>query len=230
MQKLVNLIVVLVLLFVLYIYLENRSYDVAYVKSSIDGQEYLVRNMPDKHQAADLLAKVKAKLIILTQYLTNIEDDKLEKYVKKGELDEMKDNIKQLNTRFQPDNISESTPHEKYTSYSVNKGEKIVFCLRAKNKQEQLVKENVIVFVALHELAHVMTKSVGHTDEFWNNFQFLLKIAVKLKLYHNTNYNNKPVDYCGTQITDTPLKKEDEIMNNANNDTIQQSNNEANDQ
>jgi predicted metal-dependent hydrolase len=219
MQKLVNLIVVLVLVFILYIYLENRSYDVTYVKSSIDGREYLVRNMPDRHQAADLLAKVRNKLESVTNYIANIDDNKLKKYSKKIGFEEMKDNIERLKNRFQPDNISESTPHEKYTSYSVNKGEKIIFCLRAKNKGEQLVKENVIVFVALHELAHVMTKSVGHTDEFWTNFQFLLKIAVKLQLYKNTNYNNNPVDYCGTKITDTPLKKEDEILNHNNNST-----------
>lgn len=218
MQNLVNFIVVIVLLFVLYIYLENRTYDVMYVKSSVDNKEYLVRNLPDKQQAADLLAKVRGRLVALTQYLSQLDDDKLKRYSKNATLEEMKENIERLNTRFQPDNISESTPHEKYTSYSVNKGEKIVFCLRAKNKKEQLVSENVIVFVALHELAHVMTKSVGHTDEFWSNFQFLLKIAVKQKLYQNTNYNNNPVDYCGTKITDTPLKKEDEILNH-NNDT-----------
>lgn len=218
MQELVNLIIVLVLLFVLYIYLENRSFDVTYVVSTVDGQQYLVRNLPDKQEAANLLAQVKIKLTTLTQYLAEIDDKTLQKYVK-DDLADMKENINRMNTRFQPNNISESTPHEKYTSYSVNKGEKIVFCLRAKNKKEQLVKENVIVFVALHELAHVMTKSVGHTDEFWNNFQFLLKVAVKLKLYQNTNYNSQPVDYCGTQITDTPLKKEDEIINNANNNS-----------
>ena len=33
-------------------------------------------------------------------------------------------------------------------------------------------------FVALHELSHVMTVSVGHTQEFWENFKFLLKEAV----------------------------------------------------
>lgn len=217
MEELVNLIIVLVLLFVLYIYLENRSYDVVYVKSTIDGHEYLVRNMPDKQDAADLLAKVKHKLSTLNQYLSNIDDKTLQKYIKDDNIEHMKDNINRMATRFQPDNISESTPHEKYTSYSVNKGEKIVFCLRSKNKHEQIVKENVIVFVALHELGHVMTKSVGHTDEFWSNFQFLLKVAVKLKLYNNTNYNNQPANYCGTQITDTPLKKEDELLNNANN-------------
>ena len=36
------------------------------------------------------------------------------------------------------------------------------------------------------------------------------------EIYHL--YNNKNQEYCGTQITDTPLKKEDEILNH-NNDT-----------
>jgi hypothetical protein len=220
MQKLVNFIVILVLIFILYIYLENRSYDVMYVKSTIDGNEYLVRNMKDKQEAANLLAKVRAKLVMLTEYLVGLDDAKVKLYSKKATFEEMKSNIDRLKTRFQPNNISESTPHEKYTSYSVNKGEKIVFCLRAKNNKEHLVSENIIVFVALHELAHVMTKSVGHTDEFWSNFQFLLKIAVKLKLYQNTNYNNNPADYCGTKITDTPLKQEDEILNNNNNNNV----------
>ena len=215
MQNLVNLIVTLVLIFILYIYLENKSYDVTYVKSTIDGNEYLVRNMDDKQDAANLLAKIRQKLTSLTQYLVNLDDTKLSEYLNNPEnVEQMRENINRLNERFKPNNLSESTPHEKYTSYSVNKGEKIVFCLRSRDKLEKLVQENIIVFVALHELAHVMTKSVGHTDEFWENFQFILKIAVKNKLYTNTNYNDSPVEYCGTQITDTPLKKEDEIYNN----------------
>lgn len=217
MENLINLIVALVLIFCLYIYLENKTYDVSYVKSSIDGNEYLVRNMEDSHLAADLLANIKVKLTTLTDYLANMSMEDIKKHSDKTDASQMKENIDRLKYRFRPDNISESTPNDKYTSYSVNKGEKIVFCLRNKDRKQELVKENIIIFVALHELSHVMTKSVGHTDEFWTNFQFLLKIAVKLKLYQNTDYNNNPVDYCGTQITDTPLKRENEIQNN--NDT-----------
>lgn len=213
MQGLVNLIVCLVLLFIIYIYLENKTYDVTYVTSQVDGKEYLVRNKGDKQEAANLLSQVSNKLSQVVSQLSNMDDDTLKKYTGSIPLEQTKDNINRVQTRFQPSNISESTPNDKYTSYSVNKGEKIVFCLRSKDEKEELVKENIIIFVALHELTHVMTKSVGHTDEFWQNFQFLLKVAVKLKLYHNVNYNNDPVKYCGTEITDTPLKKEDEVRN-----------------
>ncbi len=63
------------------------------------------------------------------------------------------------------------------------------------------------MFVAIHELSHIMTESVGHTEEFWNNFRILLRVAIELKLYRNLDYSNNPVDYCGTKITDTPLKE-----------------------
>ena len=67
-----------------------------------------------------------------------------------------------------------------------------------------MVDENLLMFVALHELAHVMTKSIGHTDEFWNNFKFLLKHAAENNLYKKHDFRKKPEKYCGTTITDSP--------------------------
>ena len=87
----------------------------------------------------------------------------------------------------------------------LKKGEKIVFCLRSRDENEELVDPNVLMFVALHELAHVMTKSIGHTKEFWDNFRILLRNAIKLNIYKRVNYNEKPVEYCGVKITDDPM-------------------------
>ncbi len=207
-----NFFVFAIILMILYMYLETRSYEVIYTKSKIDNKDYLVRNLKDKQEAADLLAKVRAKLVKIVDHLKGVNDDQVKKYAADEEaLDETKEGFKRLIERFQPDNISESTPNNKYTSYSVNKGQKIVFCLRAKGtKEETLVEDNVIMFVALHELAHIMTVSVGHTEEFWENFRILLRVAIALKLYKNQDYSSKPVDYCGTKITDTPLKIKNE--------------------
>ena len=105
----------------------------------------------------------------------------------------------------EPKTFSESTPDSKYTSYSVNKGEKVVFCLRSRNSEEKLVDDNLLMFVALHEMAHIMTKSIGHTDEFWENFRYLLRQAIEIDLYQPHDFRNNPVEYCGTQITDSPL-------------------------
>jgi len=212
-ETFLNFFVFVVLLMILYMYLETSSYEVIYTKSTIDDRDYLVRNLSDKTEAADLLAKIRVKLVKITDHLKGVNDTQVKQYTnssdddtKENILKETKEAFERLISRFQPDNISESTPNNKYTSYSVNKGQKIVFCLRAKGKEETLVAENVIMFVAIHELAHIMTVSVGHTEEFWNNFRILLRVAVELKLYKNQDYSNSPVDYCGTKITDTPLK------------------------
>jgi hypothetical protein len=110
-----------------------------------------------------------------------------------------------MNERFNADNITESGKNNQYTSYSVNKGEKIVFCIRQKDKDETLVDENTLTFVAIHELAHIMTKSVGHTPEFWSNFKKLLKISVDSNLYTKEDYSNNPKEYCGIKVSDSPL-------------------------
>ena len=235
MEQFLNIFVTIILLSILYMYFESRSYDVTYVKSNIDNREYLVRNLSDKQMAADLLAKIRTGLVSMIGFLknnnveflannylpgynvnqnnqqtneqTNEQNNENNRTPSQEEVNKLQEDLTRLQQRFNPDNLSESTPDKKYTSYSVNKGEKIVFCLRSKDERETLVRENIMMFVALHELAHVMTKSVGHTEEFWNNFRFLLKVAINQGLYQNINYNDTPKDYCGTTITDTPLKE-----------------------
>ena len=56
----------------------------------------------------------------------------------------------------------------------------------------------------MHELSHIMTKSIGHTDEFWNNFKFVLECAKKSGLYNPVDYKKNPQTYCGMKITDNP--------------------------
>ncbi len=50
-----------------------------------------------------------------------------------------------------------------------------------------------------------MTKSVGHTDEFWKNFKFLLETAIKMNLYQKEDYsvNHKP--NCGITVSNSQL-------------------------
>jgi len=239
MFDIVSIIIIISLIVIIYKYFEQSSYDVVMVQSSINGKSYLVRNLPDKQEAADLLGTISLKLeklvniiqtegyeVIYSKYLKNdvikettnqnkykkdliegqeggsSDSQELEKQIK----NKLKDDISRLIANFNPDAFSETTPDAKYTSYSVNKGEKIVFCLRDKNDEEELVKENIMTFVAIHELGHLMTKSIGHEPEFWNSFKLLLKIAIDNGLYKNIDFNSTPKDYCGVKITDTPLK------------------------
>jgi hypothetical protein len=171
---------------------KQSSHDMAAVTSTVDGQKYIVRNLPDKQDAADRLARTRAKLIRLMRDLKQSHPEKAF--------------VMQMARNFDADpaRFSESTPDASYTSYSVNKGEKVYMCLRQRNEREELVDENVITFVALHELAHIGTADVGHTPAFWNNFGWLLQRAEEIQIYEYTNFAAHPVEYCGIHITDQP--------------------------
>lgn len=216
-------IIIIIIIAIIYIYLESHSNEVIFIESPLNNKRYLVRNLPDKQEAANLLAEISINLEKLIDYLKNntIDDIYIQSQFKlkhkksksntKVDVDivekkKLEEDIKRLISNFNPDNFSESTPDVKYTSYSVNKGEKIVFCLRSKKAEQQLVKKNIMMFVAIHELGHLMTKSIGHEPDFWNNFKFLLVVSIHLKIYKHVNFNKTPHEYCGTDITDTPLK------------------------
>ena len=183
-----------ILLTTLYMHLENRNKELTYVKSTVDGRKYLVRNLPDKQEASNLIATVRSNLVKLAQEL---------KKKNEGNVD-----IERMINNFNPNNIVESEKNSKYTSYSINKGEKTVYCMRSRDDKNEIVKINTMMFVAIHELAHTMSKSIGHTKEFWDNFRILLRNAIKLKIYKRVNYNEKPVKYCGVDITDDPMNFE----------------------
>lgn len=169
------------------------NYSTVYVTSTVDGKQYKVRDMADKMEAANLMAKLRLRLTKLCGILE-------QKYPDKPQVKLM---IK--NFRSDPHRFLESTPDSEHTSYSVNKGESIHLCLRQRQgPDESLVDENVMTFVALHELAHVCTESVGHGPDFWNNFGWLLKEAEANNLYTYTDFSAHPVSYCGVYITDSP--------------------------
>jgi len=195
------------------VYYENFSSEMVQVKSTIDNESYTVRNLTDKQQAANMLATLRNNMKTLVDFVHT---------KKQGEDKYCKGAIQILKERFKPHKMSESPSNAKFTSYSVNKGEKIFFCIRLKDSTNQLIDENTLTFVAIHELSHVMTKSIGHTKEFWNNFRFLLRHSVQAKIYRYQKFAENPEKYCGMSITDTPYKPErddDPTIKNTPNDT-----------
>ena len=181
------------------------QYPTLYVKSSVDGKEYLVRDLPDKQEAANLLAKVRIKLNNLKMHLEG-------KYPDKPQVKQLIQNFKNDPKRF-----LESTPDAEFTSYSVNKGESVHLCLRQREgADESLVKEEVMVFVAIHEMSHILTESLGHGPDFWNNFAWLLKEAELINIYKHQDFKAHPVKYCGMSITDEPVYKEGDDLSIGN--------------
>ncbi len=188
----ISVFIVFVLVLCFFLHYESKYSDLTYVTSTIDKEKYLVRNRKDRQKAADMLATVKKNLKEIVEYCRKdfSSDPKVQRLVKK----------------YRPNRISESIPNTNYTSYSVNKGEKLVFCIRSKDERQKLVSVNTIMFVAIHELAHVMTKSIGHTPEFWSNMKYLLKRGIEIGVYKKEDYRKNPKPYCGTKITDSPLQ------------------------
>lgn len=71
MIELVNAIIIISLIIIIYKYFEKNSYDVVMVKSEANGKQYLVRNLPDKQAAANLLGSIAIKLENLVEIIKN---------------------------------------------------------------------------------------------------------------------------------------------------------------
>jgi len=110
--------------------------------------------------------------------------------------------VERLRQRYASTKVFESNNHETFT---LNKGEQIVMCLRNYAQHKKLHDEfNLLVFVGLHELAHVMSTSVDHTVEFWANFKFILRCAAEMNLYDPVDYALDPMWYCAMVVHDNP--------------------------
>ena len=179
-----------VLLICLKIYYESDTFQLKCVIASKDGNRYCVRDRTKLEPAANLLASVTQRCKELVQYM--------------GEKFPEDDRAKRLVKGFNPQKIMETLPTSELTAYSENKGEKIAFCLNKNKVDDDLIDLNTLTFVAIHELSHIMTKSVGHKQEFWENFKFLLTNAKEANIYNPVDYKKKPKEYCGMTINDNP--------------------------
>ena len=176
--------VILILLIIKKVFMNDNLIK---VKSSKDGREYIVRDLPNAIEAANKLSMINEKIMLLIDHL-----------------DESEENVKRLKKNYTPESLSENTKDSIHTSYSLNKGEKISLCLREKSDDVIFEDDNTIMFVVIHELAHLMSESVGHTNEFWDNMRYLLEEARKLGIYKVVDYKKENVEYCGMYIKSTP--------------------------
>lgn len=187
-------LVVLILGLSVKMYWESDYFQLKCIVSTVNGKKYCVRDRRELNKAADLLAKTTDNLNSLVAYLKDNHEDK--------------ENVSRLVKNYNPKKIMEILPTSEFTAYSENKGEKIAFCLNKESKEDvngKLIDLNTLMFVALHELSHLATKSIGHTDEFWSNFKFILQESVKINIYDPEDYKNTETNYCGMEINDNPF-------------------------
>jgi predicted metal-dependent hydrolase len=180
------IILFVVLAFLFYQYKYYSSIET--VVSKIDNRNYDVQIKDDAAAAADLIANIRKRLIMLVDHMHKT-------YPSHSKVIRLKSN-------FKPDALREGIDNPSYTSYTVNKGEEIVLCLRTDNN---LVDINDLTFVCIHELSHIGNETVGHDPPFWEFFKELLLEAINIGVYKKYDYKNSPVKYCGMMITDSPL-------------------------
>lgn len=185
MKELFYIVIILVLLILVihYYYQISKYYK---IKSKIDNRYYYVNKNEDCYKSADLLGSLNNKIDKLKNYLKD-EDDPL---------------IKRLHTKYNPSCLRENINLSINTAYTVNKGEEIHLCL--KNSDGTYIDENVIMFVLLHEITHVITIDEGHTDTFWKNMKFLIEKANECDIYTLIDFRKNPIKYCGIVIDNMP--------------------------
>ena len=190
---LIYIVVIGILAICIMIYIENRdNYDLKCIVSDVNGEKYCVRNRDRLNDAADLLANTADKCRKLVEYMYEKHpDDERCQRLKKG---------------FNPKQFMETLPTSEYTAYSENKGEKLAFCLnKKKTDNKDLIDNHTLEFVAIHELSHIATKSIGHETEFWENFKFLLEKAKEAGIHDPVDYKKETQEYCGMKIRDNPF-------------------------
>jgi hypothetical protein len=186
----VYLIIFLIVGVCIYMYFETSDFQLKCVVSTVDGNKYCVRETSKVKESADLLAKVTDKCRKLVKYLGDKFPDQ--------------DNVKRLVDGFNPQKVMETLPTSEFTAYSENKGEKLAFCLNTEKGGNTMIDEHTLTFVAIHELSHIATKSIGHKSEFWENFKFLLEQAKASGIHTPRDYKKEPQKYCGMTIRDNP--------------------------
>jgi hypothetical protein len=176
---------------VIYIELPEKNEPYKNASNKTKKKKYLVRNVKDKEQAVKILNHIHYQLELLTNKLlndNNVLNDSMYKYILnlKDKLDDVE--------------IQESSADSIYTSYSVNKGEMLVFCIRSK-KDNKIHDINDLLYVAIHELAHIACPEIGHTELFFSINSYLIKKAIEYGIYKYVDYNSEPHEYCGIDLS-----------------------------
>lgn len=179
-------IVVLVILLVIFaFYIKREAGEVVYVTAALDGRRYLCLKLPDRQEAAERLADLTDRMLKLVRHMMAIAPDD--------------GAVAQLYGNFDPDAMHEGSHTNGYTSFSVSKGESITLCIR--QADDSFVDTNTVMYVAVHELGHLMSSTIGHDQVFWDNFKRLIIEGIAIGVYDRVDFATKPEPYCGIKIT-----------------------------
>ena len=181
-----KLLFALIFCIILLIFYYINSKNGIYVKSKIDDEYYYVKNVENRQEVADTLATIKLKIKILIAWLKEENNPEYKEYVER-----LSDKINYV--------VIEENTLDKFTSYSVNKGDELVICLKSK-KTGKIHDINLVMYVVLHEIAHIMCPVYGHGPLFIKIFKYITEESIKLGIYKKIDFEHNPTEYCGMTI------------------------------
>ena len=150
-----------------------------------------------------MLASINSTLLELLTYIKY-------KYIKHPELEYQYPSrflaVQKILDRYNPDNLIENSPQDTKgdTSYTMDKGSIIALCLRDKKTTHYVHHLPILLFVAIHELAHVAIDDNDHPPKFWATFKWLLLEAEEANIYTSPDFRQNPSDYCGMNVDYNP--------------------------
>ena len=103
-------------------------------------------------------------------------------------LNQVRANFAKLNPEYEKIPLREGD-----SAYTENKSV-VTLCLK-NSESGGYYDMNTIMYVAIHELAHIVSKTHGHNTEFKDNFAKLLRQAARLEIYDPRK--PIPTTYCG---------------------------------
>jgi hypothetical protein len=193
------LLTLLVLFFLWKIFFTN---EIVSVKSTIDNRDYIIRNgnKTQKYlqESANALAIINQRIEILIKHLSN-------KYNVQNPRNFF---ILKLIQNYDYKLLSEAAYDTRFTTFTIDKQDMHV-CLRTRDNHEKLYDINVLMYVVLHELAHLCNYDqngnpiTGHGKEFKYIFKMLVTEAIQIGIYDYVNFSEKPTEYCGIVINST---------------------------
>lgn len=198
-----QIIIIALIILLIFIYFGYQRTDK--IISSVDNEHYnVVGEYEDAHMAADTLAIVNRNMINFLTYMKNKYN--INCYNCGDARQHSKSHHRLIAQRivenYNPEVIFENPPGSGDTSYTVDKGKKLMMCLRKENGY--LHDPHTVTFVALHEVAHMGNQSWGHGDDFWEVFKFILKEAKQAGIHQPIDYSRQPIRYCGLDINHNP--------------------------
>tara|TARA_B110000259_G_scaffold188490_1_gene248178 strand:+ start:10748 stop:11383 length:636 start_codon:yes stop_codon:yes gene_type:complete len=188
--------ILLIICYVIFFLPNNNENFINKKKSLLNkSDEYCNKNMRCFYTGGRIKKEfndLKKVLNIYYNKLVNLIDDKKKK--------------QRMINNFKIDNLFEVYPLNvnNDTSYTINKGEELGLCVRSGDDFYNTHELDIIIFVFTHELAHVITLTEQHTDEFWKNFKYLLSLGYKHNLLNLIDFNNNTTKYCGMEIDYNP--------------------------